>query len=1361
MKHTYKSMLYTAVALAVGSAGYFTSDFWLHSSTGKSVVKQAREEVAGVSPATIEGIKEKIAKEEYHISFDDATKTLQSPNRKQNLRAYYKPGHLAIQNRVDSAGHNFKLRLVNEGIYADGKKLYAAQSEATTTPSENKLLIEHEGFTEEFINTEDGVRQNFIVQSAPGNTTNLQVRLSAKGLQAKNGQENEIRFYRGDANGKFEDFVVYSDLHCWDADKKPLAATLAYVNDHVEINVDVKGAAYPVTIDPILANGNPNTADQTIEFNQNGAWLGYSVSSAGDVNGDGYSDVIVGAPLYDWNGVDAGVAYVFPGTAGGLSLTGQRLNRNQAYAQMGYAVASAGDINKDGYSDVIVGSPYWEDGQNNEGAAFVYFGGKPDAQTAPIGINPGNLMTFQPDQVDAAFGLSVAMAGDVDADGYSDFLVGAPLYDKDQKDEGVAFLYHGGANGFEANETEILERNQAGSLMGFSVAGAGDVNADGASDIVIGARFFTDGQALEGAAFVYYGNLNSAPISSQAPTTLQMNYADSRFGHSVSTAGDVNGDGYSDVIVGAYLFDNGQQDEGVAYIFQGSGQAINTFPSTTIEGNQMEAHCGESVSAAGDVNGDGYGDVLIGAKWFENGQNNEGAVFVHYGSKTGLVPTPGATIESNQAEGWLGSAVASAGDVNGDGYSDIIIGCYTYDHGQNDEGQVFIYHGSASSIGPDTKSVSGSNKSGALSGASVSTAGDINGDGLDDIIVGAPYFDGGLVDEGAIFISYGDEITGTNSAIKTEINFSQAKFGGSVSSAGDVDGDGYDDVIVGAVGAVNGVNVGAAYFFPGGAQGLGSISITLYKGNQGFGAAVSDAGDINNDGFDDIIVGAPNYDAPGAPGAGAVFIYTGSTSGLNNNQPTYVTSGSTGAHLGNSLDNAGDVNGDGYSDIIAGASTFSAGQSNEGAIFIWHGTGAGITNNAAYNKLIQSDQVNAALGASVAGAGDANGDSYFDIIAGLPGVTNGQTNEGAARIYYGSGGGIVSAIYTNLEANQSEASFGKSVGGRFDANGDGYDDVVVGAPFFDGQASNGGGVWVFPGSKGGVQTAASFSTSGVQAESNMGTSVSGAGDLNGDGYGDIVVGIPGYDQSGITNGGVTYAYFGNNGYAGKNKRNNFKLYNTGFQSVMSYSQNGQNAAGVGLFGAHFLGRNNGRLVWETVSPGVSFSKVGTNPITNSTAFTDKQQAFYMLKGANMDLREMISKQAKSVSKTRVRFKYELSTALTGQVYGPWRTIPEYLLLITAPSVPALSEAELFNSQPEYNDEVSVYPNPASDKLFIKSTNTDQIKSLRLISGSGEVSYNSTKAETEINVSKLTAGIYILQINHKDGTQTAHRVLIKK
>lgn len=1371
MKHTYKSMLFAAVALAAGAAGYFGCNsgnaIW---QDGHSAVNQktatGHEKLAGLSSSTIETIKNQIAKQEYHISFDEATGTLQSPNRKQNLRAYYNPGKFTIQNRVDSAGHNFKLHLINEGIYADGKKVFTAQSNAKRSNQENRLLIEHEGFTEEFVNSEEGVRQNFIVKHAPQNTRNLQVRLSAKGLKATNGSQNEVRFYRDGKQDNPETYVVYSDLHCWDANKQPLAATLAYVNDHLEINVSVEGAAYPVTIDPIVANGNPNNVNKTVESEQSYAWLGYSLSSAGDVNGDGYSDIIVGAPKYDWNGEDAGAAFVFPGSPSGVLLSFQRLNRNQPFAQMGYSVSSAGDVNRDGYSDVIVGSPYWEDSpaQNNEGAAFLYFGGPVNPQTAPIGINAGNYVMFQSDQADAGFGISVAMAGDVNADGWSDFMVGAHMYDKDQTNEGVAFLYYGANNGFDPAKTEILERNQPDAMFGYAIAGAGDVNADGASDIIVGARLWDINQnkTNEGAAFVYLGSVNSAPIAPTQPQVINTTQADSRFGHVVSSAGDVNGDGYADIAIGAYYFDGGLSDEGAVYIYRGNQNGINVVADKVIEINQQNAQFGWAVASAGDVNGDGYGDLVVGARYFDNNHVNEGAAFVYHGSNVGLISTAVSMIESNQGDAWLGSAVASAGDVNGDGYSDIIIGSYAFDHGQTDEGQVFVYHGSAETVGSQARGVSSSIKSGALAGSSVSS-GDFNGDGLDDVVVGVPNYDDGTVGEGAAFFSYGDAIDGVINQIVFQTNELNAHVGCSVSGAGDTNGDGYEDVIIGASGAQNGAGgKGAAYIFNGGPQGLVSaVTKTLFSGNQGFGTSVSDAGDINRDGYDDVIVGMPTYSLPNASLCGAVQIYLGSGNGLIT-PGTTITSTQAGAQMGNSLDHAGDVNGDGYSDIIVGAS-MQGGGNKQGSAFIWYGSSAGIPTNTVGNNVMSLYQAGAEFGTSVAGAGDVNGDGFSDVIVGSSKHSMGENEEGVACVFYGTPNGCTSANRTTLEVNQANAHFGTSVGGGMDVNGDGYDDVVVGAPDHDLLASNGGGVWVFHGSMTGVNLASSFVVGSDQANAHMGQGVAGVGDLNGDGYGDILVGMPNYDQSGITDGGTTYAYFGNNARATKNKRNNFRLYNSNLTSLMNFSQTSQASAGVGLYPTSFLGRDNGRLVWDWAQHGTSFSKVPNYPITNSTVFDDKQASYSTLQG--IEVKNLIVKLWPA-TRVRVRIKNELATALTGQVYSPWRTIPEYLLYLPAGSPPVLASEELekaaiLDERPEYKDIVSVYPNPVSDRLFIQSTNMDQVKSLQLVSANGTMAFTSSKPQTEVDVKHLPAGSYVLVINRKDGSRTSHKVLIRK
>lgn len=227
------------------------------------------------------------------------------------------------------------MELVNEGVFADGKLLYTPKAHAKAEHHENKVQISHSAFTEEFINNEDGVRQNFIVESAPEGTRQLQVKMTAKGLHVEQGSGNELRFYSKTPDGQTHNQLVYSDLKCWDANKKPLNATLAYVDNRIQISVDVAGAAYPVTIDPIIANGTPQNANKILEVNQSNMWLGFSVSSAGDVNGDGYSDVIVGAPKYDLGQENEGAAFVYMGNASGLTLTAVTLECNQAGAQNG------------------------------------------------------------------------------------------------------------------------------------------------------------------------------------------------------------------------------------------------------------------------------------------------------------------------------------------------------------------------------------------------------------------------------------------------------------------------------------------------------------------------------------------------------------------------------------------------------------------------------------------------------------------------------------------------------------------------------------------------------------------------------------------------------------------------------------------------------------------------------------------------------------------------------------------------------------------------------------------------------------------------------------------------------------------
>ncbi|UCG30904.1 MAG: FG-GAP repeat protein, partial [candidate division WOR-3 bacterium] len=497
-------------------------------------------------------------------------------------------------------------------------------------------------------------------------------------------EKDEIHFVIDESGGA--EVLKYGNMKITDREGTVLNGYFKSMDENrFAIVVHDDDAVYPICIDPLSL-----TPDWTAESDQAGACFGNSVSAAGDVNGDGYSDVIVGADWYDSGQTNEGRAYVYHGSATGLSLTASwTAESGQAYAEFGTSVSGAGDVNGDGYSDVIVSAFSYDNGQVDEGRAYVYHG-------SATGLSLTASWTAESDQADAQFGTSVSVAGDVNGDGYSDVIVGAYRYDNGQSDEGRAFAYYGSATGLSPTPDWTAESDQVDAGFGWSVSGTGDVNGDGYSDVIVGADWYDSGQTNEGRAYVYHGS--AVGLSPTPDWTGESDQAEARFGVSVSGAGDVNGDGYSDVIVGADWYDSGETDEGRAYVYHGSAAGLSLTSDWTAESDQADAEFGHSVSVAGDVNGDGYSDVIVGARYYDDGQIEEGRVYVYYGSAVGLSLTPDWTAESDQAGALFGWSVSAAGDVNGDGYSDVIVGALGYDNGQTDEGRAYVYHGSVTGV---------------------------------------------------------------------------------------------------------------------------------------------------------------------------------------------------------------------------------------------------------------------------------------------------------------------------------------------------------------------------------------------------------------------------------------------------------------------------------------------------------------------------------------------------------------------------------------------------------------------------------------------------------------------------------------
>jgi hypothetical protein len=629
---------------------------------------------------TLAGIQEDIRRKEYEISEDPEDGNLSSPNRAHGLRAIYKPGQLTLQDRLDPDTGNPQLQLINEGIFADGKLLFSPNLQAASTPSQNRLDISHEGFVEQYLNTDEGIRQNFIVQTGPANAIELEVKLRVEGLSVIHGNANSVQFGKTDA----QPLLTYNDLKCWDADGTPLEATMFAENDRIALRVNVESARYPVTIDPIITKNTPANADAILESNQTSAYIGYSIAGAGDLNNDGYDDVIVGAEDYDKGQINDGAAFVYLGSAQGINLNSATiLDQNVGGADFGQSVSGAGDVNNDGFDDIIVGAPDYSNGQTREGAAFLFLGSSTGISTVAVAMIERN-------QAEAAVGWSVSSAGDLNNDGYDDVMIGAPNYNKGIANaSGVVFLYYGSSAGINVNIPVILGSSIPFQTFGAALSGGGDVNGDGFDDIVVGADGYSNGEQSEGAIFMFHGSV--AGIQLNPAITIQGNQALAHLGSSASIGGDVNGDGYDDLIVGAWNYSNGNEHEGVAFVYHGSPFGITQQWNALLERDDSYSDYGSSVAGVGDVNNDGYADVLVSSN-YSDGQLSEGGAFLYLGSENGVKNVITSTFESDQASAFMGK-VSGAGDVNGDGFDDVLISAPHYGNGQPSEGAVFVFHG--------------------------------------------------------------------------------------------------------------------------------------------------------------------------------------------------------------------------------------------------------------------------------------------------------------------------------------------------------------------------------------------------------------------------------------------------------------------------------------------------------------------------------------------------------------------------------------------------------------------------------------------------------------------------------------------
>ncbi len=441
-------------------------------------------------------------------------------------------------------------------------------------------------------------------------------------------------------------------------------------------------------------------------------------------------------------------------------------------------------------------------------------------------------------------------------------------------------------------------------VSGQSIAGVGDVNGDGYDDFVIGANANGEAGIAAGQTYLLLGK------ETGWTNDTSLGEADASFlgeggqsGWSVAGAGDVNGDGYDDILIGAPYNDENGPDAGQTYLVLGkaSGWSMDidlTNSDASFLGEAPGDKAGEHIDGAGDVNGDGYDDILIGAYGNDDGGDHSGQTYLVLGGTTGWsmdtnLSNSDASYRGEAAGDRSGMRLAGAGDVNGDGYDDFVIGAYGNDENGVDAGQTYLVLGKASGWSMDTSlstvDASFLGEDDGDGAGYVGAAGDVNGDGYDDLLIGSTGDDEGGPGTGQVYLVLGRT---TGWSMDTNISGADASFWGEAkddnlgynnAGVGDVNGDGYDDFLLGAGGNdEGGIYAGQAYLILGRATGwamhanVSGANASFIgehpRASQGY-MAVSGAGDVNGDGYHDLLVGCSWNDEGGSRSGQTYLIF--------------------------------------------------------------------------------------------------------------------------------------------------------------------------------------------------------------------------------------------------------------------------------------------------------------------------------------------------------------------------------------------------------------------------------------------------------------------------------------------------------